>query len=325
MCYSAQIWSDYRKYVREFNAKVSISAFRDLFFRKSKGAKLLYAKGMEMAFANPQTNEEHEIWELILQCRRNDAMVFEQGLFEQRKRLADAHRKIAAQPDKPNKGAHEEVRIATNKIRWNQDKIADVNRTTVIEADSRIFPGWYVPVMTMLDGERVVRPMRYRCRPARATPDYDEKYPDTFNARRDNLDKFWRGEWGQTHAVIMTDSFYEHVNLHKAEGRPPRPDEEPSQTIIQFKPDDRRSMLVACLFSHWKARTDGEEDLLSVAFITDAPPPEVEAAGHDRCVIPLRHENLSSWLNPDTDSLGAQQAILDDRERPYYQHYLDAA
>lgn len=325
MCYSAQIWSDYRKYVREFRAKVSISAFRDLFFRKTKGALLLWPKGMEMAFANPQTDEEHELWALIQECRRLDAMKFETGLFEQRKRLADAERKIATKPNKPNKGAHEEVRIATNKIRWNQEKIADINRTTPIEADSRIFPGWYAPVMTLLDGELVVRPMRYRCRPARATPRYDEQYPDTFNIRRDSLTGFWRGEWGQTHGVIMTDSFYEHVDLHKAEGRALRPDEVPSKTIVQFKPDYGRPMMVACLFSHWQARTADEEDLLSFGFITDDPPPEVEAAGHDRCVIPLRHENMLAWLSPNAVDLDAQQAILDDRERPYYEHYLEAA
>lgn len=325
MCYSAQVWSDYRKYVREFNAKVGISEFRNLFFRRSKGAKLLMPKAMEMAFSNPQTDDEREIWDLILQCRRNEAMVHEQAVFDQRKRLADAQRKIEKKPDKPNKGAHDEIRIATNKIRWNMEKIADINRTTPVDADSRIFPGWYVPVMTMLDGELVVRPMRYQCRPARATRDYDEKYPGTFNARRTSLDGFWRGEWGRTHGVIMTDCFYEHVNLHDAEGRELRPGEEPRDTVIQFRPDYGRSMMVACVWSHWKARDETEEDLLSAAFITDEPPPEVAAAGHDRCVIPLRHENLLAWLTPDVNDLGAQQAILDDRERPFFQHYLQAA
>lgn len=325
MCYSAQVWSDYRKYVREFNANVGIREFRDLFFRRSQGAKLQMPKSMEMAFSNPQTDEEREIWELILHCRRNEAMAFEQGMFEQRRRLADAQRKIEAKPDKPNKGAHEEVRIATNKIRWNQEKIADINRTTPVEADSRMFPGWYVPVMTMVDGQLVVRPMRYQCRPARATPDYDEKYPGTFNARRNSLEGFWRGEWGQTHGVIMTDWFYEHVPLHKAEGRELGPGEEVRDAVIQFKPEDGRPMMVACLWSHWQARNEAEDDLLSVAFITDEPPPEVAAAGHDRCVIPLRRENLAAWLNPDPNDLAAQQALLDDRQRPHYQHFLAAA
>jgi putative SOS response-associated peptidase YedK len=65
--------------------------------------------------------------------------------------------------------------------------------------------------------------------------------------------------------------------------------------------------------------------LLSFAFITDEPPEEVRNAGHDRCIIPLRRENLMSWLSPEANDMAAQYAILDDRERPYYQHFLRAA
>jgi hypothetical protein len=52
----------------------------------------------------------------------------------------------------------------------------------------------------------------------------------------------------------------------------------------------------------------------------------VQGAGREPiCVIPLRRENLTAWLNPDANDLAAQSAILDDRERPYYEHYLEAA
>jgi hypothetical protein len=29
------------------------------------------------------------------------------------------------------------------------------------------------------------------------------------------------------------------------------------------------------------------------------PPPEIALAGHDRCVIPIKPENIDVWLNPD--------------------------
>ena len=48
------------------------------------------------------------------------------------------------------------------------------------------------------------------------------------------------------------------------------------------------------------------------------------AAGHDRCIIPVRPENVDAWLNPDPSNLAAQYAILDDRDRPYYEHRLAA-
>jgi len=80
-------------------------------------------------------------------------------------------------------------------------------------------------------------------------------------------------------------------------------------------------MLVACLWSHWQ---EGEESLLSFAAITDDPPAEVAAAGHDRCVIPIKPENIDRWLDPKQSDLATMHAILDDRGRPYYEHPLAA-
>jgi hypothetical protein len=43
------------------------------------------------------------------------------------------------------------------------------------------------PVVVMEDGRRVIKPMRYQCRPAGKPAIHDAKYPGTYNARRDNL------------------------------------------------------------------------------------------------------------------------------------------
>lgn len=53
-------------------------------------------------------------------------------------------------------------------------------------------------------------------------------------------------------------------------------------------------------------------------------PTEVAAAGHDRCVVPIKPENVDAWLNPAGKDLAALYAILDDRARPYYEHRLAA-
>lgn len=52
--------------------------------------------------------------------------------------------------------------------------------------------------------------------------------------------------------------------------------------------------------------------------------PEVAAADHDRCINPIRRKNVEAWLRPDRVNLTAQYAILDDRERRYYEHRLAA-
>ena len=46
------------------------------------------------------------------------------------------------------------------------------------------------------------------------------------------------------------------------------------------------------------------------------------SAGHDRCVIPIRPENVDAWLHPDPGHLGDQYAILEDPIDVYYQHEL---
>ena len=69
---------------------------------------------------------------------------------------------------------------------------------------------------------------------------------------------------------------------------------------------------------------NGKGELLSFAAITDEPPPEVAATGHDRCVVPIKPENVDAWLFPDPKDLAASYAVLDDRQRPYYEHRMAA-
>jgi putative SOS response-associated peptidase YedK len=79
---------------------------------------------------------------------------------------------------------------------------------------------------------------------------------------------------------------------------------------------------VACL---WNRSTgpDGE-DFFSFAAVTDDPPPEIAIAGHDRCIIPIKPENIDAWLNPEPGNVAAAYFIRDDRERPYYVYQVAA-
>ncbi len=58
--------------------------------------------------------------------------------------------------------------------------------------------------------------------------------------------------------------------------------------------------------------------------ITDEPPPEIAATGHNRCVITLRRSNVDGWLAPEGVSLDRLDRILIDRERPFYEHRIAA-
>jgi putative SOS response-associated peptidase YedK len=306
MCYSAQIVDAWQSFVRKTGATISVSEFARLYGFRLSDRSVRIPKAVDAAFAAPTTDIERSIKADIDAYNAEQTTTWEQELFRQRKRLADAERTLQT---KTTKAATESRRIAGAKVEWLLGKLAGLRREELLPEDARFFPGWYAPVIVMERGEKVVKPMRYQCRPAGKPASYDRQYPGTYNARRDNLEGFWRGQFGVTHGLMPVRKFYENVQR------------DATNVVLEFEPGDGQPMLVACLWSRW---TGPEGELLSFAAITDDPPVEVAAAGHDRCIIPIKPENVDAWLHPDPGGLAASYAILDDRQRPYYEHRLAA-
>jgi putative SOS response-associated peptidase YedK len=317
MCYSAQLWQNYRKYVRVWGADVSFEEFKRLYWDRQANARIKIAKAMDAAFADPQSDVELEIQALIAQFDREQAARFETEIFKQRKRLADAERALRT---KTTKAALENRRIAGEKVEWALGKLADLRRAELTGEDHRIFPGWYAPVLVLQDGRKALRPMRYQCRLPGKPAFHDVKFPGTYNARRDNLGGYWRDAFGKSHAIVVANAFFENVARHRAEGRELAPGEKEENVVLEFRPRPQQDMYLACLWSHWQA--PNEPDLLSFAAITDDPPPEVAAAGHDRCVIPIDPADVDEWLAGGDPR--RMQAIHDRRARPHYEHRLAA-
>lgn len=299
MCYSALVWADYMKMLRVTGADMAWGDYLRIYGDRRQ-QNLPLPKAMDLAFANAPGDEAARIRGFIQQHNEAEATKLQQEIFKQRKRLADAERTLLT---KTTKKATEDKRIATDKVERALAKLADLRRTKAEPQDARIYPGWYAPVMVMENGKRVIRPMRYQCRPKGKPEFYDRKYPGTYNARRDNLGGFWRELFTVSHGIVMFDAFFENV------------DRDGKNAILEFRPNPPQPMHVACLWSKWG---EGDDELLSFAAITDEPPPEIAAAGHDRCVIPIKPENIDEWLAGGDPA--RMQAILDDRERPYYEH-----
>jgi hypothetical protein len=137
MCYSAQILADYKRYVRDFGADISIKEFFNIFWRCKKDPKIKIAKAMEDAFADATSGMERDIRALIDEHRAEQETKLQQELFKQRKRLADAERSLQA---KSTKKALDDQRIATSKVDWALGKLVDLHRTETTDEDSRIFP-----------------------------------------------------------------------------------------------------------------------------------------------------------------------------------------
>ncbi|MGN6728237.1 MAG: SOS response-associated peptidase family protein [Rhodanobacteraceae bacterium] len=319
MCYSAQIWAEYRKYERAFGAGLSIADYVRLFWeRRRDGGWQKIPKAMKTAFAEPRNDAERELAAIIAEGDAEQARALESELFAQKTRLANAERALQS---KITKKAQNEQRIARDKMERAQRNLADLRRKELEPRDSRIYPGQYAPVMIVQDGKRLIVPMRYQCRLPGWNEVIERKFPGTYNARRDNLEKTWAKLFGYQHGIMVVTAFYENVSRLSVEHRELAPGEKEENVVLEFRPSPPHDMLVACL---WNRSPAGESELYSFAAITDEPPAEIAAAGHDRCIIPIKPENVDAWLTPDAGNLAALHAILDDRDRPYYEHRMAA-
>lgn len=335
MCYSAMIRAEYKQYVKDYGAVLSIHEYVEKHWEKigDDWVRKLAAPFREW-FKLPGTPETQWVRDRIEEWTGREIGLVEAELTKQQERLALNSAKLAT---KVTKTAQNEVRIATDKVAAATATLERLRNPRGSAERSRIFPQSLAPVMIWDNGRRVVKMMRFMCRPAGKPSASDwvfnketgrKTVSGTYNARRDNLERFWRKQFGYTHGVVIADSFFEHVARHDLEGRALRPGERFEDVILEFNPNNGKPLHIACLWSHWTGPGAGEPDqpdLESFAFITDEPPAEVAAAGHDRCVIPIRPENIDAWLNPDPSDLASLYAILDDRERPYYEHQIAEA
>ncbi len=162
------------------------------------------------------------------------------------------------------------------------------------------------------DNER--KPMRYQLRmPGKpASSDFvvgcgtgRKRLSGTYNARRDNLKRFWAQLFGRQRGIIIVDRFWENVEGEGGQNQ-----------VVKFAPRTGQPMLVACLWAEWTDPKGEEPALTSFAAITDEPGPEAAAAGHDRTIINIKPEHLEAWLNPDPNDLGGLYEIFDDKRPP---------
>lgn len=306
MCYSSMVYAEHRKFQRETGSTMDVETYVEVFWvQRGKDPS---RKRPRVPRALERDILEHgppDLAEMIRYWDELETTSLEQEIFAQRKRVVEAERKLQA---KVTKKAQDDVRIGRDKVSKALGRLDDLRRKESLDRDFRIYPGSYVPIVVSEGGRRVVKLMRYQCRPAGKPAFYDTRYPGTYNARRDSLTGFWKEQFGHTHGLMVATRFYE--NVEGPDGK---------NHVLEFAPRDGEPMLIACLWSHWTDPTGKEPDLLSFAAITDDPEPEVAAAGHDRTIINIKPRYIDAWLNPQGDT-AAMQAIFDDKRHPYYEH-----
>jgi putative SOS response-associated peptidase YedK len=308
MCFSAKVVQSVKEYLRATGASPDLPQMEEIFQRRLT-ENIRIPRGFERNFDNPQSPEEQRIRALIDQHRAAATTKFEQELFTQKKRLADAQRKLKT---KETKSARESERIATTKIDTALEKLSLLKGTQWHDDDDRVFPMSYGPIVVESEGRRWVRLARYHLRQPGKLASIDRQFPGLYNARRDNIEKFWRNEFGSTHALMLVTSFFENV------------DRDSKNVVLHFTPNPPQLMWIACLYGEWVDPATGSR-LLSFAAITDEPPSEVSAAGHDRMIVNIQPARADEWLTPASRSTQELQAILSDRQTPYYEHQVEAA
>lgn len=174
------------------------------------------------------------------------------------------------------------------------------------DADGRIFPNSFTHVMMLENGKRVLRPMRYRLRPKNSDSEIPTKF-NVFNARLDSLEnrQTWKPLFMRNHGLLPFVRFFEWV------------EDEGKKRLISFRPDRHEVMWAPCLWDYWENEKEGV-GFYSFAIITDDPPKEVSAMGHDRCPIFLREDLINEWLSPEGKTKSEIYRLLKNKQDVYY-------
>lgn len=322
MCYSAQVWADFKKYER-LGGRLDVAAFARLFYERGKKGDFikLVPRAMRDAFGHPRNADEQQVQDTVLEAYRSVSLVYEGVIAKQTERLVKAEAILAG--PKPTKTAANDKRVATDKINDAKAKLEELGQIADNDGYGRIWPGSYAPVLIRdpATGERLIVPMRYRARPIGWTEKDEREKPGTYNARKDSLRHVWKGLFGHQHGLVVASRFYESVLIHRNQRRELVPGEKEQSMEIAFTADPPQEMFLACLWRYVEPEGD-TPGFYGFAAITRDPPPEVVIAGHDRCIIALKPENIDAWLDPDPTNLSASYAILDDPIDAYYQHEL---
>lgn len=321
MCYSAQVWADFRKYER-LGGTLDIKAFKAMAgWTKKKGS---WTKSVPVTMRRSMLDAGSvapELAEAAAEANAAGAAILNDEIAAQTERQEKARAKLAS--PKPTKAAANELRVSTNKIEAAQRKMEELDAPASPDGMDRIWPGHFAPVLIRdpETGERLIAPMRYRCRLPGWTEADEKEKEGSYNARRDKLTTVWRRVFGVHHGVIAASRFYESVHLHDLQQRALAPGEREQNVEIVFTPETGEDLFIACLYTYTEPAGD-EPGFYSFAAITSDPPPEVAAAGHDRCIVTIREEDIDAWLDPIGTGRTRLLEILDRAERPYYEHGL---
>ncbi len=276
--------ADLRILEKQFGVKTDWSSFVEAYHVRSKYSLAMIPSGLDsFIIKNAETPLQKKLAKMTKEHYQNeiDKTLIKLNKFE--KDVKDFELKLkngSKAKDLPDKL---EKRKAT--VQKQKDKISNFKNIEEKGA-ARIFPNYYAPVIVNVGKDRLIRLMRYHLCPKNGKELNTFKY-NLFNARKDRLldSQIWKPVFGKQHVLFPFYRFYESVT-----GENGKPKE------IYFEPQDQKIMWSAAIYEESKI----ESGLLcSFAAITDEPPSEVSAAGHDRCPVFLAKDKWDQWMSPN--------------------------
>lgn len=329
MCYSAMVEQNAKKLAKKFDAQIDLESFAELFEERAKDSSIKINKAMEISFLlDAASIKEKSIGKSIRRWHEIEIIRLGAELMRQTERLSKAEESIRK---KETKKALNDIRVATNKISKCKFDIEKHSSDKIVsESEERIFPFHYASVL-ILDqkGNKTITPMRYHLRPHNEDESFDERRNGCYNARFDNLTNvpFWNDSLvNGRRGILVVKKFYENVPTvnYLSNRKLPAAVTEKENVVVRFEPNGLKEMFVPILWDRWKIK--GQKELFSMALITDEPPAEVAAVGHDRCPIFLKKSAIDEWLiNKGLKGKEIKEKILSQREHPYYEHEVMGA
>lgn len=312
MCYSAKLWAEYQNLTKHYGGDISWDEFLHLAKQRESGLDPDIGFSIKISdemFAGLIAEGGSTAKELALYQRR--WKVSEQRQLEQAVQVAgaeylEAEEKVKAKQTKTNQKAFD-----TKQRKLAKAKTALENARKPPGDSYRIYPFFWAPIIIEENGKRLIVPARYRILP-RTGVEIPNGY-NVFNSRRDSLltARSWKPLFGRQHAIFPFANFFEWV---ERDGK---------SVEIKFNPDSHDSgMHAASLYEVYQHPELGQ--IRSFSMVTDEPPPEVAAAGHDRCPIFLAYDKIDRWLQPQGQTLQQLDELLDHKERAYYSHAIAA-
>lgn len=311
MCYSAQVYAEYQSVMRNYGGAISWPEFLELV--RMRDSAMVMDNGMAIKvpdelIAGLIAEGGTAAKEIELYQRRwkvAERRVLEQAVQDAGTEFLDAEEKFKAKQTKTNQKSFD-----TKQRKLAKAKLTLENASKPPGNSYRIYPSYWAPIVIEEAGKRLIVPARYRILP-RTGVEVPNNY-NVFNSRRDSLQsaRNWKPLFGKQHALFPFQYFYEWV---ERDGK---------SVEIKFNPDGHNGMHAASLYEIYKHPNLG--DIRSFSMVTDEPPPEVAAAGHDRCPVFISFKKIEEWLKPAGQTLQQLDELLDHKERAYYSHALAA-